>query len=147
MTSYYNHFTHTSAASILAIKLSKKASQQIMLWNINVTQCWDKLTVTDNYTIKIIIIKKIIPILFIYQSVNYSVRKINKKLNFSLIMKMSEIIKRIAQMYCSNRQEINPEEISNISYKQNMHPIRLHLNPDCNCQLLSVMKRALHAIS
>ena len=33
-------------------------------------------------------------------------------------MKMTEIIKIIAQMYCSNMQEINPEEISNISYKQ-----------------------------
>ena len=33
-------------------------------------------------------------------------------------MKITEIIKGIAQMYCSNRQQINPEEISNISYKQ-----------------------------
>ena len=60
-------------------------------------------------------------------------------------MKMTEIIKRIAQMYCSNRQDMNPDKISNISYKLNMHPIWLHLN--CNFQLLSVMKHALHAIS
>ena len=33
-------------------------------------------------------------------------------------MKMTEIIKRIAQMYCSNMQEINPDKIPNISYKQ-----------------------------
>ena len=63
-------------------------------------------------------------------------------------MKMTEIIKGIAQMYCSNMQEINPEEISNISYKQSMHPIWLHLNPDCNCQLLKhVMKHVLYTIS
>ena len=63
-------------------------------------------------------------------------------------MKMTEIIKGIAQMYCSNMQEINPEEISNISYKQNMHPIWLHLNPNCNCQLLKhVLKHVLHEMS
>ena len=33
-------------------------------------------------------------------------------------MKMTEIVKGIAQTYCSNRQDINPDKIPNISYKQ-----------------------------
>ena len=65
-------------------------------------------------------------------------------------MKMTEIVKGIAQMYRSNRQDINPDKFPNINCKQNMHPIWLHLNPIViagYCRLLSVMKHALHAIS
>ena len=58
---------------------------------------------------------------------NYSVSKYTR--NWSQIMKITEIIKGIAQMYCSNRHDINPDKIPNISYEQNMHPIWLHLNP------------------
>ena len=79
---YFITITSTSAASMLPIKLSNKcfSKDNAMKYQFH-SVLRDKLTATNNYTIKIIIMKKkIIPILFIYQSVKHSESKIDKKL-------------------------------------------------------------------
>ena len=104
------HFTGTSVASNLPLNDRITTSKQVMSGNICVLQNWDKLTATNIYTIKI----KTIFILFIQLWICQLLTEIHGRLMSYKITEI-ELNIHIAQIYYSNRQEINREKIPNIS--------------------------------